>query len=135
MLINPQRPGDVTGPVRRAADEAQDVLVVYFSGHGQRDPRLRGLYLQVGDTDPDDLPATAIDVQHIRSLILESRARYRILILDCCYSGAALPLMGDGDNESDLQEADGWPSCRPVTPTSTPTRSTSRAGSRSSPGR
>ncbi|GAA1541274.1 hypothetical protein GCM10009827_070890 [Dactylosporangium maewongense] len=107
VLINPQRPGDVTGPVRRAADEAQDVLVVYFSGHGQRDPRLRGLYLQVGDTDPDDLPATAIDVQHIRSLILESRARYRILILDCCYSGAALPLMGDGDNESDLQEADG----------------------------
>jgi hypothetical protein len=107
VVINPRVPSDVTGPVRQAAEEAQDVLLVYFSGHGQRDPRLRGLYLEVGGTEPDDLVSTAVDVERLRDVIVESRARHRILILDCCYSGAALPLMGPGEDDADLHETDG----------------------------
>lgn len=72
--------------------EAQDVLVVYFSGHG-----LVGsdgsLLLAFSDTKPENR-VTAVRISDLRLSIQESPALTRVLILDCCYSGRAIPALG-----------------------------------------
>ncbi|XUL88463.1 hypothetical protein ACQ86D_18900 [Streptomyces galilaeus] len=37
------------------------------------------------------LPFTAVDFSHVRDACLQSSAKSRVLILDCCYSGRAIP--------------------------------------------
>ncbi|MFN2197260.1 MAG: caspase, EACC1-associated type [Anaerolineales bacterium] len=64
-----------------------DLLVLYFSGHGVLDDR-GDLYLAVKDTDSKFLRATAISSAFIREEMDNSRAQSQVLILDCCHSGA-----------------------------------------------
>lgn len=64
-----------------------DLLVLYFSGHGVLDDR-GDLYLAVKDTDTKFLRATAISSAFIREEMDNSRAQSQVLILDCCHSGA-----------------------------------------------
>ncbi|MDQ7908744.1 caspase family protein [Phytohabitans sp. ZYX-F-186] len=79
--------------------EPEDVLVVYFSGHG-----LIGedgeLLLACADTDPDMAEYTALPISLLRKAIQASPARIRVLILDCCYSGRAIRALGNA--EADL---------------------------------
>ena len=64
-----------------------DLLVLYFSGHGIRDER-GALYLAVRNTNRYRLPSTAIKSDFIREVMDNSRSRRQALILDCCNSGA-----------------------------------------------
>ena len=64
-----------------------DLLLLYFSGHGVRDDRGE-LYLAVKDTEHDLLGATAIPASFITREMDASRSRRQILMLDCCHSGA-----------------------------------------------
>jgi uncharacterized caspase-like protein len=64
-----------------------DLLVLYFSGHGVLDDNGR-LYLAVKDTDHSYLRATAIPAAFITDEMDHSRSRREVLILDCCHSGA-----------------------------------------------
>ena len=64
-----------------------DLLVMYFSGHGVRDEEGK-LYLAVNNTRPNRLLATAVPAEFITSLMDRSRSRRQVLILDCCHSGA-----------------------------------------------
>ncbi|HSS48429.1 MAG TPA: caspase family protein [Thermoanaerobaculia bacterium] len=64
-----------------------DLLVLYFSGHGLRDDR-GGLYLAAQDTEADLLRGTAVPAAFISEEMDNCRSRRQILILDCCYSGA-----------------------------------------------
>lgn len=66
----------------------EDTLLLYFSGHGIRDELSGELYLATIDTEYEDLSATAIRADFIREKIQYSAATRKILILDCCYSGA-----------------------------------------------
>ncbi|HSS52269.1 MAG TPA: caspase family protein, partial [Thermoanaerobaculia bacterium] len=69
---------------RRSPD---DLLLLYFSGHGLRDDR-GSLYLAAQDTETDLLSGTAIPAVFISEEMDNCRSRRQILILDCCYSGA-----------------------------------------------
>lgn len=69
---------------RRSPD---DLLLLYFSGHGLRDDR-GGLYLAAQDTEADLLRGTAVPAAFISEEMDNCRSRRQILILDCCYSGA-----------------------------------------------
>lgn len=79
--------------VRGAIDEffdqkkPDDLLVLYFSGHGVRD-ELGSLYLAVKNTLRNRLRSTAIKSDYIREAMDQSRSRRQVLILDCCNSGA-----------------------------------------------
>ena len=64
-----------------------DLLLLYFSGHGVRD-EYGSLYLAVKNTNRARLRSTAIKSDFIREAMDESRSRRQILILDCCNSGA-----------------------------------------------
>jgi len=64
-----------------------DLLVLYFSGHGVRD-ELGALYLAVKNTNRFRLRSTALKSDFIREAMDQSRSKRQVLILDCCNSGA-----------------------------------------------
>lgn len=64
-----------------------DLVLVYFSGHGVLDDRGR-LFLSLQDTQTNLLKATAIPSTFISDEMDSCRSKRQILILDCCHSGA-----------------------------------------------
>lgn len=68
--------------------KSTDVLLFYFSGHGVIDDYSGQLYLAVKDSKKDKLGSTAIPTRFIYENAVKSSARGKIIILDCCYSGA-----------------------------------------------
>jgi ABC-type branched-subunit amino acid transport system substrate-binding protein len=77
--------------VSRLADEAEDTLLIYYAGHGFVHDMSNELYLALPRTDPNRL-YSALRYQDIRELLLspQVRARRKVVILDCCWSGLAL---------------------------------------------
>ncbi|MGW1499702.1 caspase, EACC1-associated type [Streptomyces mirabilis] len=90
VLAEPDR-DQALGEVGRLADEAEDTLLVYYAGHGFVHDLSNELYLALPRTDPRRL-YTALRYQDIRELLLgpQVRARRKVVILDCCWSGLAL---------------------------------------------
>lgn len=64
-----------------------DLLLLYFSGHGVKDDDGR-LYLATTDTQRKLLRATAVPASFTNETMTDSRSRRQVLILDCCHSGA-----------------------------------------------
>src|SRR5688572_14141015 len=64
-----------------------DLLLMYFSGHGVRDDHGH-LYLAVRDTERDLLSGTAIEASFVTARMDRSLSKRLVLILDCCHSGA-----------------------------------------------
>jgi len=83
----------VSSSVIEAIDEffdqkkPDDMLVLYFSGHGVRD-EVGSLYLAFTNTIRSRLRSTAIKADYIREAMDQSRSKRQVLILDCCNSGA-----------------------------------------------
>lgn len=67
--------------------DRDDVLLLYFSGHGKLDLTGR-LHLCMQDTESTDLLSTAVSSARINEFADASRARNVVIILDCCYAGA-----------------------------------------------
>ncbi len=80
-------------PLRRsiarlfAQKTPDDLLLLYFSGHGVLDDQGQ-LYLAVKDTERELLSGTAIPASFITGEMDRSRSRRQVLMLDCCHSGA-----------------------------------------------
>ena len=64
-----------------------DVLLVYFSGHGKLDHSGR-LHLCMQDTESTDLLSTAVSSARISEFAEASHARNVVIVLDCCHAGA-----------------------------------------------
>ncbi|OXM71304.1 hypothetical protein CF165_02370 [Amycolatopsis vastitatis] len=79
--------------LKKVAFQAQDLLLVYYAGHGIRHDRQDKLYLTTRETDLDELDTTAVPFDYVREVIERSSAKTRVLILDCCYSGMVLGAM------------------------------------------
>ncbi|WP_433685398.1 caspase, EACC1-associated type [Nocardia sp. CA-119907] len=92
-VLDPDRTG-VGNEVGRAARGASGLLLVYYTGHGLLDRRGR-LHLAVPGSDPADVRWTAVPFETLREEILDSPARVRVLILDCCFAGRAFEAMAD----------------------------------------
>jgi len=73
--------------LRSAASLAQDLLLVYFVGHGLVDGRRHQLYLGLPDSEWADPEFNSLEYDKLRSSILDSTAATKIIILDCCFSG------------------------------------------------
>jgi hypothetical protein len=70
-----------------ANKKPEDLVLLYFSGHGVLDDRGR-LFLALKDTDTSLLKSTAISASFIADEMDSCRSKRQILILDCCNSGA-----------------------------------------------
>jgi uncharacterized caspase-like protein len=70
-----------------SAKKPEDLVLVYFSGHGVLDDRGR-LFLALKDTQTNLLKSTAISSSFIADEMDSCRSKRQILILDCCHSGA-----------------------------------------------
>lgn len=81
--------------------ERGDLIMAYYSGHGKLDTD-GSLMLALPETREDALGASALSVQQIKRWLNTSAAGRKILILDCCYSGAASDNRLKGDVESEL---------------------------------
>jgi hypothetical protein len=73
--------------LRRSAGQAEDLLLVYFAGHGLTAGRRHELYLALRDTEWEEPEFNALEYDKLRSAVLNSRATTKVIILDCCFSG------------------------------------------------
>jgi Putative sensor/Caspase domain len=64
-----------------------DLTLLYFTGHGPKDDAGR-LYLAMTDTLRDNLLFTGLSAEHIDQAMDGCMSRQKVLVLDCCYSGA-----------------------------------------------
>lgn len=96
VLVDPTEVRTVYRVLRQYAALAADTLLVYFAGHGHTDLR-NELYLSLTDTNPDELRVTALPFDLIRDVLSDSPATNRVLILDCCFSGRAIPDLSGHD--------------------------------------
>lgn len=91
---------DLEQDLRRLASDCDDVLLLYFVGHG--------VVLEEGelcwvltDTALDNPDIAGLEYSRVRKALLKSRARLKIVILDCCYSGLAIENSLSGSKSAD----------------------------------
>ncbi|MGQ0445383.1 MAG: caspase family protein [Beijerinckiaceae bacterium] len=77
-----------------------DTLLFYYSGHG----KLSGneLCIVSKETRTARLRSTSIKASEVLGYLQESSSKRRILVLDCCHSGAIATIYRGGDAESSL---------------------------------
>lgn len=82
---------------RQVAD--QDMVMIYFSGHGGAEPSLRGdsgdgteKYMMLSDSKLDDMYGTALPMSELSRIFGRIRTDKLLFVMDSCYAGAA----GDG---------------------------------------
>ncbi|MGW9024518.1 caspase, EACC1-associated type [Streptomyces sp. NPDC055722] len=64
-----------------------DLTLLYFTGHGLKDDEGR-LYLAMTNTQRGSLLFTSLPAEQIDQAMSTCMSRQKVLILDCCYSGA-----------------------------------------------
>ncbi|MEW2260911.1 caspase family protein [Streptomyces sp. NPDC047869] len=79
--------GRVLDAVCQAAEEADDLLLVYYAGHGHFD-RGGGLLLAT-EASSTTRRHHSVPYEAVREYVGVSRARRKVVIVDCCYSGVA----------------------------------------------
>jgi hypothetical protein len=88
MLVN--QPHHVVGEAIAdfyADARRDDLTLLYFTGHGVKDDEGR-LYLAMTNTRRAALMFTAISAAQLNDAMDASPSRRKVLVLDCCYSGA-----------------------------------------------
>ena len=64
-----------------------DLTLLYFTGHGLKDDSGR-LYFAMTDTARDNLLFTGLSAELVDRAMASCPSRQKVLVLDCCYSGA-----------------------------------------------
>ncbi|MFF2010266.1 caspase domain-containing protein [Streptomyces sp. NPDC058195] len=83
-------------------EEADDLLLVYYAGHGLRDEE-GNLHLALTDSEAEIPDFTAYSLKNLMKELSRSRARARVLVLDCCFSGQAVGAMATARDLLSLQ--------------------------------
>jgi hypothetical protein len=96
VLLDADTPAELDAWLDKVAGEADDLLLVYYAGHGVigEDDEL---YLTVAESDERHIHRSGVPFAWVKTAILNSPARTRVLILDCCFSGHALARMAPTD--------------------------------------
>ncbi|MYS44986.1 hypothetical protein GTY23_27925, partial [Streptomyces sp. SID5998] len=94
-LLDPRDPIELGNAVVAAAKQAEDVLLIYYVGHGLVSPG-NELYLATAATDDlaEGLAFKALPYQAVRDALSNCRARSIIVVLDCCFAGRARGSLG-----------------------------------------
>ena len=84
----------------RDHEKLGDVLVVYYTGHGGKDPKEDRYYLITRDSCIEQLHRTAVSAEDLaRNLVIGSKASQILIILDLCHSAAGGIEISDVINE------------------------------------
>jgi uncharacterized caspase-like protein len=106
FLPNPVGAPQLVKRLRRLAETTEDVLLVYFVGHGTMN-ELGQLCLVLSDTDFSDPDVTGLEYSRISDALKRSPARMRVVILDCCYSGRAIEAQAGSGSIADSTAVQG----------------------------
>ncbi|MFD8320883.1 caspase family protein [Kitasatospora purpeofusca] len=107
VIRNPSSAAEVVDAVTEAALEATDALLVYYAGHGLKDPYNGALCLSLVGSQ-SGAGYTAVYYDWVRREISRSPAALRIVILDCCFGASAFPAMADaGTSVADQAAVEG----------------------------
>jgi glycine betaine/choline ABC-type transport system substrate-binding protein len=93
-LFNYENSGQATVKLQKWAAQTTGTFLLYYVGHGT--PSRNGPYLTLTDTKAEYTGATSVDYEDVRQALLKSPAHTKIVILDCCYAGRAIPLAQSG---------------------------------------
>jgi DNA primase len=89
VIDNPDLVPDVAVQIRELAARTDGTFLFYFVGHGTLSEHGE-LYFPLSGTNADHVDLTGMPYAHVRNALMASRARVKISILDCCYSGRAI---------------------------------------------
>ncbi len=78
-----------------------DLVLIYFSGHGKIPSGQ--LFLATANTKLKAIGSTSIPVATLKSFFDASSTRKKVLILDCCFSGAVGEVFARGGVDDHLQ--------------------------------
>jgi hypothetical protein len=109
-LDNTATPDQLARKVIAAVREAQDVLLVYYVGHGFRTRTGQlALALQETDRDPEALPHTAMLYANLADILRGCQAATKLVILDCCHAelGGKASDLFQGADLADAYPVDG----------------------------
>jgi Novel STAND NTPase 1/WD domain, G-beta repeat/Caspase domain len=101
IVMDPAGAADMGVALAEESERAEGVLFVYYVGHGLVSPGGE-LYLATRSTDPrsNRLAHTALAYAAVRDCLLDSPAQAIVVILDCCFSGRALGVLGEPEEET-----------------------------------
>ncbi|MGF2039420.1 MAG: caspase, EACC1-associated type [Nostoc sp. CmiVER01] len=109
LLKNPERQVvEMAIEMLFSSRHRDDLLLLYFSGHGIKDDRGR-LYLATRNTSKTPqgelIRSTSVSASFIHDRMSESRSRRQVVILDSCFSGAfAEGMSAKDDGTIDIRE-------------------------------
>jgi hypothetical protein len=91
MVAEPTR-AEMLHAIESFLEERQqsETALLYFSGHGEFCETDNQLYFLTRDTDPHDLPGTAVPAEFLERMLQSCRASSKIVLLDCCSSGSVV---------------------------------------------
>ena len=90
VIRNEQGPGNLPDRLITLFEDAADVALFYFVGHGQVDIEDQLCLGLVGSrTEPHRRASTSLQFHAVRRAMLGSPAKTKIIILDCCFAGLA----------------------------------------------
>ena len=90
-VVDPKDPQEFGTALVRAADQAEDVLVVYYVGHGLISPRgeLHLATRSTVDLTQGIASHQALPYSTVNDVLSTCRAPLVLIVLDCCFSGRA----------------------------------------------
>jgi hypothetical protein len=95
LLLNERKLSVVGRALKTAIADVDDMLFVYFAGHGIVGPR-HELYLAMYESDLDNPGFSALPYDTLRNAVLDSKAATKVVVIDSCFSGLAIGnTMGD----------------------------------------
>ncbi|GGM75278.1 hypothetical protein GCM10011609_09020 [Lentzea pudingi] len=84
VFADPRSPDVVR--IADIAEQAEDVLLVYYAGHGLISENGRLLFA-LSDTSERHREINSLHLDQLRAIFRASPAAVQVLVLDCCYSG------------------------------------------------
>ncbi|MFE9599894.1 caspase family protein, partial [Streptomyces hokutonensis] len=82
---------DVLDALQKAAQEATDLLLFYYAGHGHFGGPDRSFLLATRDSG-GQRAHHSVDYHEVRELVSKSPAQRKVVVIDCCFSGRALSM-------------------------------------------
>lgn len=76
--------------LRAAVSEAEDLLLIYYAGHGLTSEPRHDLYLALPDSEYAYPEFNSLEYDKLRHAVLHSTAANKLVILDSCFSGRAI---------------------------------------------
>ncbi|WP_037687310.1 caspase, EACC1-associated type [Streptomyces aureocirculatus] len=92
VVDDPKDQNSVGAALSRAVRESEDLLLVYYCGHGLLDDAGL-LHFALTGTDTENVGFSAVHLDLVKRMVGGARAKARVLVLDCCFSGQAVSAM------------------------------------------